>query len=611
MGIRNIITNTKRRLVRTTGACGVGLAAMLLALAGTTSCISDEGICIEDRPSFMEGNDVWMSFQVKNLKDSSRESSVPEKAPATSRANDEAGHPDEPGTADENAIAETAVDANSGMTLYLFDNQKRCLKMFDKADYQIKTSTSDGNTVSHLVVRVNKEYFSYAGNGDVDFYFMLIVNQNGIGQGGDNFPTDIWMKTPEQIAAAKTSFSFNGKDNGVAWKAGRNQANNATRYIPMSGIAKMKMTHDQLIAGELNGSPLSFDNAHNLGEITLQRNIAKIRILDAVAKQTDLSQPMQIEKVEVIGVNNKGTFIPYNDSELAWLEGTKDVEKPTVPAGTSFLSGDDNIVDMINAKAEHASTADPTQSYNEFYCYVPEIEGSDFQSIRLRFTIETKDKSTANFESIEKEISISDAKFQDQNRFDCIVRNHIYEYVVSYDEMGGVSLEVLVADWNDAGKFELEFDAPTYEMPKPWNTTATAPYAQPTVYYNADENSLNGTARFELKLTAPAGQTWQPTILDATADDYEVTVWVHDENGEHKEEAPHLASSQPREIRVRALKPENAGREFNLAISYTPSWSQGGSSLLKINNISVNSSTWTGSTQIDRITIKQIEQSAN
>lgn len=109
----------------------------------------------------------------------------------------------------------------------------------------------------------------------------------------------------------------------------------------------------------------------------------------------------------------------------------------------------------------------------------------------------------------------------------------------------------------------------------------------PTVYYNADESSTAGTFSCRFRMTAPSGQEWLPTLLDASPADFEVKVY---QNGLPVERP--VASANWYTITVRALKPDNVGRTVSLGVSYTPTWDPNQSKLLLINGTDSNHIEW-------------------
>lgn len=184
-----------------------------------------------------------------------------------------------------------------------------------------------------------------------------------------------------------------------------------------------------------------------------------------------------------------------------------------------------------------------------------------------------------------------------------IERNHYYAICCLMRNSGKITVEYVVADWNDGGNYELDFAYPTYFPIEPMEG---ADYSQPTVYYNPDPDSDEGTFKACFRLTAPEGQEWQPTLLNATPADYEITVYQSSEQGMQKVEPPYVASSSDYVIKIRALKSENVDRKVELGIGYIPRWDPGDMSLLQINWAS-GKTIWGGSDDPEKIVISQID----
>lgn len=185
-----------------------------------------------------------------------------------------------------------------------------------------------------------------------------------------------------------------------------------------------------------------------------------------------------------------------------------------------------------------------------------------------------------------------------------IERNHYYAICCLMRNSGKITVEYVVADWDDGGNYELDFAYPTYT--NPIEPMEGASYNQPTVYYNPDPDSDEGTFKAYFELTAPEGQEWQPTLLNATPADYEITVYQSGEQGMQKVEPPYVASSSEYVIKIRALKSDNAGRTVELGIGYIPRWDLGAMSLLQINGTSGDTK-WPGSSDPEKIVISQID----
>lgn len=167
-----------------------------------------------------------------------------------------------------------------------------------------------------------------------------------------------------------------------------------------------------------------------------------------------------------------------------------------------------------------------------------------------------------------------------------IDRNHYYAVCCLMNNSGKITVEYAVADWDDAPAWnDMEFAHPTYVNPVA--PPAGGSYVNPTVYYNPDAGSSAGTFSVVFSMTAPVGQTWQPTLLDASPADFEVKVY----QGGQEITSP-VASNVPYTITVRALKPENVGKTCTLGISYMPSWDPGKSEMLLINGTSNKDIAW-------------------
>lgn len=185
-----------------------------------------------------------------------------------------------------------------------------------------------------------------------------------------------------------------------------------------------------------------------------------------------------------------------------------------------------------------------------------------------------------------------------------IRRNHYYAVCCLIRNSGKITVEYVVADWDDGGNYELDFAYPTYT--NPIQPMENAGFNQPTVYYNPDPDSDEGTFKARFSLIAPVGQEWQPTLLNATPADYEITVYQSGEQGMQKMEPPYVSSDKEYVIKIRALKPENVGRNLELGIGYIPRWDPGKMSLLQINGTSGDTK-WPGSNDPDKIVISQID----
>ena len=203
-----------------------------------------------------------------------------------------------------------------------------------------------------------------------------------------------------------------------------------------------------------------------------------------------------------------------------------------------------------------------------------------------------------------------------------IRRNNFYAVCCLMHNDGKITVEYTVADWDDGGTDDLgEFDYPSYTNPiTPANGTPLpegGKYDQPTVYYNPDKSSLDGSYAFTFSITAPKGENkvWKPVLYDRNINDFSVEVYqkgvlLGDNNQSY------ATSADPYEIRIRAKERDyltsspdgenQVNKTVGLGIAYTPALLPDNTSLLLINGLT-NDLKWQESTLAETIVIKQVD----
>lgn len=227
--------------------------------------------------------------------------------------------------------------------------------------------------------------------------------------------------------------------------------------------------------------------------------------------------------------------------------------------------------------------------------------GNTVTDTDLKYTFSlTSGTTTKNYEiGIGKGQDTDQSVIEDYN----IYRNHWYKTNVNFlGWQSQIKITYEVDDWKEGGNYELGFAYPTYTNPIQPVGGGDFPSAQPTVYYNSDANSDDGTFQCQFTITGPVGQVWQPTLLNTTPGDYEIIVY----KGIEKQNPPYGISDDPYTLKIRALKPENVDYTVELGISYTPQWDPSATSLLLINGTEGDTK-WPGSDDPEKIVIKQIE----
>lgn len=203
-----------------------------------------------------------------------------------------------------------------------------------------------------------------------------------------------------------------------------------------------------------------------------------------------------------------------------------------------------------------------------------------------------------------------------------IRRNNFYAVCCLMHNDGKITVEYTVAGWDDGGTDDLgEFDYPSYTNPiTPANGTPLpegGKYDQPTVYYNPDKSSLDGSYAFTFSITAPKGENkvWKPVLYDRNINDFSVEVYqkgvlLGDNNQSY------ATSADPYEIRIRAKERDyltsspdgenQVNKTVGLGIAYTPALLPDNTSLLLINGLT-NDLKWQESTLAETIVIKQVD----
>lgn len=393
-------------------------AGTLLAVS-LGGCLDDHSECIEDRPGYQEGNDLWMSFQIQNMSGTARTRAGEPEDPDK--------HPDEMGTPPESYI-----DGND-LTFLFLDDQQRVWKVFDKADHFI-TQDPEDYTRYRLVFKINKDYFGYAsGQENVNYSLMVVANLNGLNGDHDTFGGDLFMKTPAAIAGMYKSFTMPDQST-TPWEPSK-----ADNLIPMAGISTGSFASSILNNAVENGN--TFENPIELGDVYMQRCLAKIRVLDAIPLQEETPEA-KITSVKLIGGNTKGAYIPNVNND--WFSGTAVVEKAT-EQDSWYNSAME--VPFINTGTAQKSVADneDTEYPNELHCYVPEsvVTGRD---TKLVITVDYGNNDIVSYD-VKLGEEYGNGNGNTYKGITAIARNHIYEYIVRAVRTSQPSIKYTVCEW--------------------------------------------------------------------------------------------------------------------------------------------------------------------
>lgn len=390
-----------RALRRLSLVAGLGAGLLL------SGCIDSNSECVEDQPGYEEGKNVWLSVNFRNVDSEGR-----------SRALTDADHPDEDATAAENFI-----DVND-ITVMFLNSDGRVMKVFADGEYSVEVNSNTDGLYNDYVLRfrINQDYFEKTGATST-FSLLVVANHDGTGDGQRYNPDNLWMKSVADLSALKTSFGYTGQNGTAAWTpdiAGG-------RHIPMAGIHRFTVSRAALESATDANNPLVITEGGN--EIEMQRAMAKIRVIDALAENGNTDN--EITAVTLSGMNRRGAYLPLVPSN-EW--GTQVVPNTSV---CHIAHGDASWFNPSTVIPSYTIGADG------WGFYIPEFSWTLAPAAAeptLHITVHSASTGldrTYDY-PVSKALGASD-----------MTRNHIYEFRVT--EIAGTEAELtlVVKDWDD------------------------------------------------------------------------------------------------------------------------------------------------------------------
>lgn len=444
--------------------------ALGMLLGGlVVSCVADNSLCPEEPRDLNDGNDVWLRLSVDQQ--GVFGSSSPITRAGDTSDPDHQGHRGEQGTAEENAINP------QDLTLVLFDANDRVMKVLPPNEL-INLTPGENNKNYTFLAKVNRAYFDFAAG---KMSILAVANHNGIGDeiDGNDYPQLVgkdvdFSALPFQMSLSELTtqhrgFYYSGEVPNPDWDSSQAYLPDWTldpnytvpsmigwrpdpsknRYIPMSGYQKnIELGETQLAALENASTP---EKAFNLPEIVMQRAMAKIRVLDGVRFQSELSKPTKITKVDLRNGTVFGTTVPdvTQTGLIAWgNEGTSIVETATKPSKEGEWHANKSTYHLDESGTFRTQDKDGvTRDFPAFTCYAPEMDvyRSDMANDKqyqpyLEILCE---KQVSDTQTELKEYTVLLNKVMEEEDF---VRNHIYQYYVTLNEFSA-ELELHVVDW--------------------------------------------------------------------------------------------------------------------------------------------------------------------
>lgn len=482
--------------------CNITKATFVGALlAFATACTYDNSLCVEDRPTYEEGNDLWLSVDVRSLSPNAG------RAARASRA-DDSGHPDEAGS-----IAENCINVDDVKILFV-GAEGYVMRVLQPGDYTVvRESQSDDYTTYTLAFKINREYFKSTSTNP-NFKLMVVANTKGpdTNSNPDFWLPTTWAKSPEQVGALLSTFSYS-PTLGTPWLPSIVDK----KLIPMTGIVTTSYT--QASIEQANTRESAFD----AGTINMQRAMAKLRCIDIIQETDPTMTGIYISDVRLLGYANQGAYFPsstipyseegfeedYNANFASWYTyGAQPIEKPTMLE--AWYVDDDTLSTQKVTFVEGSGSA--AKSYDAFIGYMPEyntdvlLESTSTPRLEVDVTgIDGPD----DVKTFTYSLSRSDIRQ--------IARNHIYEFRINVETNIKLGLTVDVKDW-ESETFEYELkDIVEVDKTLEWATEGSQVFSTGEKPYNskpemqltivadgADDKAVTGT----FKINSPKGATW-------------------------------------------------------------------------------------------------------
>lgn len=383
-------------------------AMMSLALTSCTdepaSPVSPDGTAVPDC--------VWLSFDVTNMGDT----------PGT-RADDDTdpgGHPAETATAEENYID------TGDITMMLFDDNDRLIKIVSKDDYSVEIDPSVADYKAYrLKAMVHRDYFDYTDADNVSVGILLVANLSG---GTFTAPLFTSLSDVSNMLNSCT-FSPSLAGSNTPWTPSVAQK----RHIPMSGFKRFTFNRSDFISST-ESSPTS------LGTVSLQRALTKFRFIE----NFDPALGMEMRSVTIKGSNTRVAYMPVLSTNSRWPDNHCYLEAPSVSSG------------WYNSSVQCPTSRVATTSADGNRHYTFTAYGSEYTTSALPTVIFEAYDSSGN--KYEYTINLADQSLN--LNFGYIVRNHIYEFTVEADpkEPKRLHLEYTVCRWLTPADINIDFN---------------------------------------------------------------------------------------------------------------------------------------------------------
>lgn len=352
--------------------------------------------------------------------------------------------------------ADWALDA-SDIYLLLFDDTQSLIRVIDSDDYTWTESKADKTL--NLCFQLNRNLFDFV-KADVDTRLSVLALANvnhmvpNLRQTLQAIPRG---KKLGDIVADLPTYGFNfGADVNTGWIPDGSESHR----LPMAGLCHFARRAS------------NFDNTtpharHWLPDIDLLRAMAKIRVLDGIEAQTNLSGTHKITQVVLRGYKNKGYLLPQGIDPTVWN---------TVPVSTvGTLPGDWRQPRGLLATkpfAKHTDTESGT-AYSQYLIYLPEIEAEpDKYWLEVQVLVErsvpvidpesgliTGYDARNVYENYRVNINTGEPADSTVNAgIPALVRNNVYQLLLELKPEPGIEVQQTIFNFEEKTPGDIEFD---------------------------------------------------------------------------------------------------------------------------------------------------------
>lgn len=333
--------------------------------------------------------------------------------------------------------------------------------------------------------------------------------------------------------------------------------------LPMYGVSTHRIQAAAAAAGEDVQTDVPGHEGHILSQsinIPLKRSVAKVGVY--FAKSAGMTADVTVDQVTVVA--GSARISNYLTPQTAAVLQNVGASASDVAALSSPVNVTAEVA--LNAAADSHTETDYTKFNNIVSAYTFEnpsaasdwkTPSADGKNLRLRIDYTVGTTAHTQYVNLPQ-----------------IERNNFYVVNAVVRGEGQIYVTWNVADWNEGGNWELEFNYPSYQNPLQPTAAfnpSTGTYQNPQfgnaeMYYSTTEV---GAFSVDFQMTAPAGQTWTPTFAGDAGD---FTIKVCERGTDTPVSVPVTASDKWYTIKVIPLKADKVGTKVKFVITYLPTW---------------------------------------